>query len=711
MNQLMDWDDDPAGQLDAARSRWMEHPDDEDAQEAFTEALLAGMKETNEHKDAARKAAILEELLGQPAPRKEWQKGQYFKHVLVDGGSVQHMAQAFDHVQTLLADAAENPRMAKPAAWLLRHIVVCAMKNLMTDKAREMLELWHRLEINDELLGMEYTRLDAHLNKGGDDPRIAQAKQLHKQGNYRESQKAWVNLAKAHPDNEGFAKQAAWETFHCLKTLGKDAHAVADLESILYTYAAIPNPVRPSDVHSIILSFTLRLGEGWDRLGRFVGWWNVAFLREEDFQRKTADDGTHTFPSLMEQLISALYKWAKTHRGVMSEYAWFIPLFRSGVERFPDQLYFAYYIGNLHVWMGQREKARQYLLPFLRRKKADFWAWHGFAEALDPDSHEQRLACLCRAMLCAVEDDAFLVKIRRELIDEFLHAELHAPAHFELDAIGHTCQLKGWKVKNDIELLMLHPWYRESEPASDNDELYRHHAQRANDIMAEGLPWIDANVVHVADTDPSKPAISVIGWNEDGKYVSVPLKHKTHQVLTTIPKGAAIRFRAFVEQGRTVVVVVETRPGEPWDALPILHGVVVHHDPAAGQSFIVHASCLPAMLVHHSRISTAADFPPGSFVHIAWSEDPKTGNKHAHAMRATDAAPPEGYYRVFRGRITRGGANAFLDDCFIPPALVPDSIEESDFWEVPAALQYEKRKDRYGWKAVAVPVSASSAGH
>src|SRR5205085_144621 len=93
------------------------------------------------------------------------------------------------------------------------------------------------------------------------------------------------------------------------------------------------------------------------------------------------------------------------------------------------------------------------LLPVVRQKSGDFWAWNLLAETLEPTDSPAALACLYRASTCGSEEK-FLGKLRLKLARLLANTQ-PGEARWQLERAKATYVAEGWPLKGDTLLLAL----------------------------------------------------------------------------------------------------------------------------------------------------------------------------------------------------------------------------------------------------------------
>lgn len=215
--------------------------------------------------------------------------------------------------------------------------------------------------------------------------------------------------------------------------------------------------IKPSKEFSVLLNSFLK-AKNWRNLADFCEWWNFDNLRPEDFQCDEIN-GRKLPTSLAENahLAYARALLAKKDAGGIRK---FIPKLQSLVESHPDMVYSNYYLGKLLIASGEHgENTINAVLPFVKKKKNEFWAWQLLAEVFE-DDEEKYLACLLRAVNCRTKDE-FLQKIYLRLATVFLEKRYCSDAAFYLNKHIEAKKKSQSTPSYEVTNLLKQNWYKD----------------------------------------------------------------------------------------------------------------------------------------------------------------------------------------------------------------------------------------------------------
>lgn len=287
---------------------------------------------------------------------------------------------------------------------------------------------------------------------------------------------------------------------------------------------------KPSKEYSVLLKAFMTIKDKWQRFTEFCDWWGFDNFQDEDYTPEILPNGRKMSISTVEGTYLAYAKHLISKRD-KEAISMFIPKMQDLAEKHPEMQYPNYYIGKMLLALGNtKSETLNYILPFVRKKQSEFWAWQLLAESLAEDD-EKCMACLLRAVHCHTQD-AFLVNLYLMLADAFKQLKYYADARFYLD--------KYLKVKNDSQThisynastMQKEDWYINAngqKPSYNLDYL-----TISNEILFGDVPETNA-VVSFVNKD-KKMATIVYGLKKEGFF-------KYDRYLKRLDVGNTLKIR------------------------------------------------------------------------------------------------------------------------------------------------------------------------
>jgi len=595
-------------------------------------------------------------------------------------------------------------------AWSLHSLIWQAIDNDELDRAKKLHEEFLEIPLlkDDEAYQQAKASFSRRL-----DPRSSQlenARTASKAGDKPKALKLLRQIVKEYPDWNDAQYALGWEIEHLLRELvHEDPPPLNKIEPLLREYARLNHVPRPDKLHSIILSHVTRISENYQAFIEFVKWWDLENLQDDDYRPYIRPD-KDPYPSLVERLIKAIHKSLK-NRDHPEDIPWVLGFVEANYSRYPDEEWFPFYYGKLLIKADRLDDARNVLLPIVRAKKTESWAWHSLADTYSDDFSAQRKACLCRALLCKTED-RFLGNIRLNLADMLVKEEAHEAAKYEYESVIGVKQEKGYKIPTELTAITQNDWYINSDAAEDNTSLYMEFAPNADQLLTESLPWWDGVVTHRQKGRDGKPDRLFLGFMHSGVLEEAPVREKDYPAITGVAVGQPVLLKWDRMGDRNAIVTVGEREGEPWDIIPVQNAVIAHVNNKKGVSkavFDTRSFCL----IHHDRFPGIEGVEQGSFVEVRVRYDSKREIYHALNFNEVDEGPDQRICRVESGTVRHnvGQSFGFMNDCYISKDLM-EQWELDDGYEIEgiAVCEYHSKKMKDSWSLAKVTRVFSRSG-
>lgn len=252
------------------------------------------------------------------------------------------------------------------------------------------------------------------------------------------------------------------------------------------------NPEKPGKAYSVLAKAFYRLRKKWYGFTNFMDWWGWENFLSDDYQCEVFN-GKKMPISLAEGCYIAYAKdvMGKGDEKLIKE---FLPKLENMNRKYPEMSYIGYYMGKLMLKLGQKgEKALEIIIPFVRKKKSEFWTWQLMAEALAGD-REKYIACLLRAVHCKTVEH-FLVKIYDTLLHEALYEKDYVGCTYYINKFVKVKKQLQVSVPSEIEKLMKCDWFGVGRGKSKFDEI--DYMRITDELLMNDLPEYVAVVVFV----------------------------------------------------------------------------------------------------------------------------------------------------------------------------------------------------------------------
>lgn len=330
-----------------------------------------------------------------------------------------------------------------------------------------------------------------------------------------------------------------------------------EAHQLLAQAARLPYAI-PSEAHSALLKAMLHLKEKACPLKLLLANPLSDVLRPEDYQGEEFQ-GKKQMP-LAEQAYMALARELLAEANQYSVViAAFLPQLDAAIDQYPSYQWLPFFKAKLQLASGDAAAALPTLLPVVRQKSGEFWAWNLLAETLEATDPPAALACLYRASTCGSEEK-FLGKLRLKLA-RLLADTYPGEARYHLDKAQTTYAAEGWSLKGETLLLALQ---LQAHPAAAADAARREWLALAEQTTYGDLPWQPVVLQSISEETSERQALARLLPAGNARPVGVPLKK--HRWLQKLPLGSPLQMRLEpgAERPRVIQLIART-DGQLWD--------------------------------------------------------------------------------------------------------------------------------------------------
>jgi hypothetical protein len=129
------------------------------------------------------------------------------------------------------------------------------------------------------------------------------------------------------------------------------------------------------------------------------------------------------------------------------------------------------------------EAARNIVLPIVRKKTSEFWAWGALAATYMENDPKKAITCYCKG-LGESKDPKYSVKMRGGLAQLLARQGQYSEASALLCSIADTYRNEGWALKPEYENMMAQAWFDASACGSINfDNFFSEHGNSSNELL------------------------------------------------------------------------------------------------------------------------------------------------------------------------------------------------------------------------------------
>ncbi len=258
------------------------------------------------------------------------------------------------------------------------------------------------------------------------------------------------------------------------------------IENLLQTIVGFDIPLGGLEYKMLLVQFKKNL-EWFPSLVNLVLRHQGALFDDESKRPFQVEKGE--VPSLMLSIARQVAKaWLRARERWQLDLAQvleFINLTRQQVADTKHLIWLDYDQSKCLIVSGQYEQARELLLPILRKKQKEAWAWGALAATYLKQDPNLALKFFAQGIVSA-HDVTFSLKLLQGAIPLLLANQQPAEASMCLKIALQAYQRNGWKVKPELEELMNQQWYDASVDENKLNAFLKFLCQDAIEYLYDG---------------------------------------------------------------------------------------------------------------------------------------------------------------------------------------------------------------------------------
>ncbi|MBA65146.1 MAG: hypothetical protein CMG55_05025 [Candidatus Marinimicrobia bacterium] len=570
--------------------------------------------------------------------------------------------EAIHMARTLFQKEPDDEWNIKAYGWVVYSII---MKNKdSNDVTRYINELKKLPAIEDSLFNEK--RDFAYSITNPINQKLQRLKQKSKNGDHSGALLGVKNLRIENGGSEQIDEFYGWELWHSIKMqLYDDDPNSTNVSNMFKKYARLMNS-KPSLLHSRMLDIASRAAKK-DCFSNFFGffmWWNQKNIRDEDYISNNKDG--IVYESTVERVIKALGHICKKENDKQKlEYA--SNFIEKNYLKFPENEWFPYYLSLVWNKIGRNPEALGLLIPIVRKKSSEYWAWQHLSECYQSGSIE-KLQTLCKSLTCYVKSPEFLLNVRLELADELIKNRYLNEAKYQIMKIKSIREEREWGIKGKLEEMLSLEWLTDVEENKGSD-LIKSKAKDAEYLLMKDLPELKGVVaVPQLRIKNKKNKLAIIDYRDNlNNLQSISISHHRFPDIKNYQKGEPIEIIIDMNEERPNVLRINHRTGKKWDINSSSTGIVIQINDKKKLSMIKFSDGDEAFL-YHNETDNATSFQVGDFVACKISKDRK--RTKVREIKIHDENIESIYWKEFEGNfVEKDGGGGHVGNIFIPTYL------------------------------------------
>ncbi|MDX1909551.1 MAG: hypothetical protein SF053_21105 [Bacteroidia bacterium] len=255
------------------------------------------------------------------------------------------------------------------------------------------------------------------------------------------------------------------------------------------------SPEQQPSAYPALLRIALKVKDFFPDFLEYIDWWGLDNLQGEDFDPYETQGGKRLM-ALAEQVHIAVAKKLIATRD-KAAIETFMERLNRLIHDHPDYVYPSNYRIQLLLALGRNQDVIAMLVPYLRRRRNEYWPWSVLGEAFMGVDDDKAIACFSQSLLVPGGKPEAQAHIHEHLAILLAGRQMYSEAKAEVEGLLRLKRDRKWNLTTPISELMQQPWYDQTQPMYNTRNLYRQVASLANEVLYEDIPIQTGVVTHI----------------------------------------------------------------------------------------------------------------------------------------------------------------------------------------------------------------------
>ena len=595
----------------------------------------------------------------------------------------------------------------KALAWCLIDLIKREASIGNNDTTNQYLQQLGSLSIdpNDEILNKQVLYVRNMANPIFKE--LQKAKHASKEGKHQLAINIYTKALSVQPDNQDIRSSIGWEIYKLAKAQFNNENVnVFAVKKLLNDYLKLRCEV-PSLLHSLFLGLADKLTSHQNfNLAAFIKIWGIHNLRDEDFAPYVDDVTRNSYPSLASKVALHGTKQAVEHNDIES-----LPLLLDVIDRViptsDEPIWLELNKARALNLLGDYKNSFDLAVKVAKQKISEYWIWELLGDIQRNYDKSSAFNCYCRA-LSANPKENFIANLRLKLAEHLIEQGNYAAAKYEISCVINARNNEGWSLPEKADKFQNQSWFIETEAAASNKSMYQEYSGKAEEVLFQNLPWINANLgsVFSLPDNPKKKRRKIYLYSNGERFPVEVILPENRFSFSSLSEGAAVKLKGELDSvsNRFTAYQFEVRQTDiNWDVFSSLVGVVDHVNAAKKLVHVIFDRGVDTVI---PISKTPERLNVGDSVEAKLSKSKtKHGTKYqAQTITKSDLQANSNVLKEFSDEIRISNGLGFTStDIFIDKSLVEKcNLDDGDTVSGTAVLNYNKKRASWGWKALAI---------
>lgn len=531
-----------------------------------------------------------------------------------------------------------------------------------------------------------------------------QVDDLRKAGNLDQALKLGRDLLKESPNDKYLKSSIGWvlhDQIKCdVQNAKSQSHSSSStqlskkIRSCLILYSELNLP-RPDLLFSRIVFWAFFAPGTHEFLTKFLKWAGIDAFQPEDFRSNSQKDG-RIYEPLVEKVALKSSKWSrdtdesKVHEFLVS----FIDMVleRADVQR-PQWL--KYNKALLLQRLGKLNEAEELLIPVVREKHNEFWAWHALAKIKKVNNPATCLPLYAKACLCC-KDSHYGVRVYEDLAQVAASQDEPGLARWAVDQAVDIRESQNWSLPQSLRNILKSDWYNAASIPSNTKERLEQIAKGSSSVIYADCPWVIGNFLGIFKAKNGREYGKIAIQNRESSIeIICPLRDIPFAEDYEI--GTALNVKISEAGDRISLVEISLRSGgEKFDCVNHALGVIDHQN-SEKKLASIYISDSEFCLLPYRDFHWVEALPSGAAIEIYYTKFNDRISAY-HAQKADFQESP--FITRVTGKISvKPKGFGFVGDVFVPPDLARN-YEDGEKVLFIAIRKLNRKTNQLGWRAL-----------
>ena len=536
-----------------------------------------------------------------------------------------------------------------------------------------------------------------------------QVDNLRKAGNLDQALKLGCDLLKESPNDKYLKNSVGWvlhdQIKHDVQHARSQPHNSSSaqlskkIRSCVRLYAKLALP-RPDLLFSRIVFWAFFAPGTHEFLTKFLKWAGIDAFRPEDFQSDSTKDG-RIYEPLVEKVARDSSKWSRDideseiHEFLVS----FIDMVLEQADVQEPQ-WLKYNKALLLQKLGRLNEAEELIIPVVREKHNEFWAWHALAKIRKTSNPATCLSLYAKACLCC-KDTHYGVRFYEDLAQAFVSQDEPGLARWAVDQAVNIRKSQNWSLPQSLRNILESDWYNAASIPSNPKERLEQIAKSSSAVIYAECPWAIGNFLGIFKTKNGREH-GKIAVQYQGLAIEIVCPLRDIPFVKDCEIGTALNVKIFEATDRIYPVEISLRSdGEKFDCVNHALGVIDHQN-SEKKLASIYISDFEFCLLSYRDFHWVETLPPGAAIEIYYTKFNDRISAY-HAQKADFQESP--FITQVSGKISvKPKGFGFVDNVFVPPSLA-QNYEDGEEVLFIAVKKINRKTNQLGWTALGTGIA------